>query len=285
MKHFIDIPSIISRYASVYFSRFFSLPVLVLNATEGELVRKQRHLLLTLPSVPVRARWAGGERYTCITSRGVLGSCQPFMKCYPYFKAPPHAVRFPVLNAWDSWVLGNQDACNYYTIDGREAQGVCCTNPITPSTPEAEGNEQNKIDLAPVQNIQNFQTFQNWPPQIPTHPPDHAAPTHPPSHFGIQPVNTERPLATTTTRRTTTWATRPTQPIFANPAETTTKRPLFIIPTTEAPIINEVAFDGGACGGKNGFLVRLKILLLHSLVIKIVLGSRTHRRWSKRGSE
>lgn len=202
---------------------------------------------MALPNVPVRARWAGGEGYACITSVGVLGSCQPFMKCYPYFKAPPQGVRFPVLNAWDSWVLGNRDTCNYYTNDGREAHGVCCTNPITPAAPgENEGSEQNKIDL-PVQ------TIQNWPPQIPTHPPDHAAPTHPPSHFGgVQPV-TDRPFATTTTRRTTTWATRPPQPIFGNPAQTTSKRPQLI--TTENPIINDVTFDGGACGGKNGFQV------------------------------
>lgn len=171
------------------------------------------------------------------------------MKCYPYFKAPPHAARFPVLNAWDSWVLGNRDTCNYYTNDGREAHGVCCTNPITPATPvESEGNEQNKIDF-------QVQSVQNWPPPIPTHPPDHAAPTHPPSHFGVQPVTTESPFGTTT-RRTTTWATRPPQlPVFGIPGQQTTKRPQLIIPTTEAPIINDVAFDGGSCGGKNGFLV------------------------------
>lgn len=235
-------------------SRFFSLPFLALNITDGKLVRKQRHLIFTVPNVPVRARWAGGEGYACITSRGILGSCQPFMKCYPYFKAPPQAVRFPVLNAWDTWVLGNHDTCNYYTDDGREAHGVCCTNPITPAIPvEVEGSEHNKIDL-PTQTIQNIQTIQNWPPQAPTHPPDHSAPTHPPSHFGILPVSTENP-STSTTRRTTTWATRPTQPIFAAPGQTTTKRPAIFIPT-ESPIINDVEFDGGNCGGKNGFLVR-----------------------------
>jgi hypothetical protein len=250
----LSIPSIISRYALVDFSRFFLLPVSASNVTDVELSRKQRHLIFTLPSVPVRARWAGGEGYACITSRGILGQCQPFMKCYPYFKAPPHAVRFPVLNAWDTWVLGNHDTCNYYTEDGREAHGVCCTNPITPSTPlENEGNEQNKIDSPALQSVPNIQSVQNWPPQIPTHPPNHAAPTHPPSHFGIRPVSTERPSVTTTKRTTTTWATRP--PIFAAPGQTTTKRPALFIPTTEEPIINDVEFDGGNCGGKNGFLV------------------------------
>jgi hypothetical protein len=181
------------------------------------------------------------------------------MKCYPYFKAPPQHVRFPVLNAWDSWVLGNRDTCNYYTNDGREANGVCCTNPITPVPIESDGNEQNKID----QPVQNIQSIQNWPPQIPTHPPDHAAPTHPPSHFGgVQPA-TESPFATTT-RRPTTWPTRPPQqPVFGNPIQTTSKRPQLIIPTTESPIINDVAFDGGACGGKNGFQVIFQSFLVN----------------------
>ena len=236
--------SIISRKNS---QDSFPFPFLASNITEGSLSRTQRHLLVSLPRVPVRASWAGGEGYACITSLGILGSCQPFMKCYPYFKSPQQAVRFPVLNAWDSWVLGNRDTCNYYTNDGREAYGVCCLNPINSAPAEVEGNELNKIDF-PVQNIQSVQS---WPPQIPTHPPDHAAPTHPPSHFGVQPV-TERPIGTTT-RRATTWATRP--PVFGAPGQTTSRRPILIIPTTESPIINDVAFDGGACGGKNGFQV------------------------------
>lgn len=241
-KHFIDY--------SVNHQPLRFVPILASNITDGELVRKQRQILFTIPDVPIRARWAGGEGYACITSRGILGSCQPFMKCYPYFKAPTHAVRFPVLNAWDTWVLGNHDTCNYYTNDGREAHGVCCTNPISSTSPvEVEGNEQNKINLPVVQSVQN------WPPQSPTHPPDHAAPTHPPSHFGVQNTgSTMRP----TIRPTTTWATRPPPPVFGVPVQTTTKRPVLFRPTTESPIINEVAFDGFSCGGKNGFQVRQK---------------------------
>lgn len=197
------------------------------------------------------ARWAGGEGYTCITSRGILGSCQPLKKCYPFFKASQTIVRYPVLNVWDSWVLGNQDSCNFYTEDGREAQGVCCTNPITAASPPiSDDTEQNKIDLPPVQNIPNFGS---WPPPIPTHPPDHTAATHPPSLF--DPITTQKPFAkpTTTTRRTT-WATKP--PTFGQPSRPTTKRPTFTTTTTtESSIINDVAFDEGNCGAKNGFLV------------------------------
>lgn len=145
-------------------------------------------------------------------------------------------------------MLGNQDGCTFYTEDGRQGQGVCCTNPISPA---GDGTEQNKVDLPP----QNVQHIGSWPPPIPTHPPDHTAATHPPSLF--DPVTTQRPArptrpTTTTTRRTTTWGTKPTQPIFGFPPKTTTKRPFFTT-TTESPIINEVEFDGGSCGAKNGF--------------------------------
>ena len=235
-------------------------------------MRRQRQLIYTFPQAPVRASWAGGEGYTCITSRGILGSCQSFTKCYPFFKNPPPGVKYPVLQVWDSWVLGNQDACSFYTNDGRQAQGVCCTNPITPSDPPtSDGTEQNKLDLPPVQNIP---TFGGWPPQIPTHPPDHTPATHPPSLF--DPVTTQKPFikpTTTTTTRRTTWATRPTKPVFG---QTTTKRPSFITTTTtEASIINDVSFDAGSCGAKNGFMVR--IIKIKKLIAQILVsGSRAN---------
>lgn len=196
------------------------------------------------------ARWAGGEGYACITSRGILGSCQSISKCYPFFKESSSVFRYPQLHAWDTWVLGNQDACSYYSDDGRQAQGVCCTNPITPLPPSAaDDSEQNKIDLPPVQNIP---TFGGWPPQVPTHPPDHTPATHPPSLF--DPVTTQKPFQTSSTKRTT-WATKPTQPVFGFPIKTTKRPPLFTTTsTTESSSINDIAFDGN-CGAKNGFLV------------------------------
>lgn len=220
------------------------MPFSASNITDDRGSRQQRHLVYGVPSSPVVARWAGGEGYACITSRGILGSCQSIRTCYPFFKGPTPLFRYPVLPAWDTWVLGNQDTCSYYASNGREAQGVCCTNPINASPPI---DEQNKID-API--VTNIQSFGQWPPPIPTHPPDHTAATHPPSLFGIQPETTTRPTRTTTRR--TTWATRP-PPTFGFPPQTTTRRP-FVITTTEPAINNEVSFDA-SCGAKNGFQV------------------------------
>lgn len=232
--------------------RFYRLPFIASNITDDRVPRTQRHLIYGVPSLPVVARWAGGEGYTCITSRGILGSCQSIRTCYPFFKDPTPVFRYPVLPAWDTWVLGNQDTCSYHTENGREAQGVCCTNPVSPSAPSpANGDEYNKIDSPVVPNVQNFG---QWPPPIPTHPPDHTAATHPPWIFGIQSDTTQGPAFTTqkpvTTTRRTTWATRP--PSFGFPPQTTTRRPTVI--TTEPPIINDVSFDA-SCGAKNGFLV------------------------------
>lgn len=253
--------SIMSRYVAEEFTRFFSLPFTASNITSDDLSRQQRHLLYTYSDQPpVRASWAGGEGYACITSRGILGSCQSFRNCYPFFKHPPPVVRFPVLNAWDTWVLGNYDTCSYYTDDGREAHGACCTNPITPTAPTlSDGTEHNKIDL-PIQNTNIIQSISQWPPPIPTHPPDHTAATHSPAIFDSyittkKPFVTSKPFATSTTSRptiATTWATRP--PAFGAPFQTTTKRPTFVV-TTEAPIINDVSISSGSCGAKNGLLV------------------------------
>lgn len=253
-----------SRYVAKEFTRFFPLPFTALNITSDDYSRQQRSLLYTYSNqAPVRASWAGGEGFTCITSRGILGSCQSFRNCYPFFKIPPPVVRFPVLNAWDTWVLGNYDTCSYYTDSGREAHGVCCTNPITPTAPtQSEGSEHNKIDL-PLQTINTQTIISQWPPPIPTHPPDHTAATHPPSLFDsfattkkpfvtLKPFVTSKPFATSTTSKPTTWATRP--PIFGAPFQTTTKRPTFVL-TTESPIINDVSFGSGTCGAKNGLQV------------------------------
>ncbi|CRL01385.1 CLUMA_CG014174, isoform A [Clunio marinus] len=232
--------------------------VTVEDDTDETLSRKGRQLIYSSPNTFVRASWAGGEGYTCITSRGILGSCQSFRKCYPFFKHPPANARYPVLNAWDTWVLGNQDTCSYYTDDGREAHGVCCTNPILPSIPSVQGedNEQNKVEVPVIQSNQNFGS---WPPPIPTHPPNHTPATHPPGIFGIQSVTTSKP-STTTRRFTTTWATKPPniwqqpqQPIFAVPGQSTTKRPSLIV-TTDSVLNNEVDFGvSESCGAKNGF--------------------------------
>lgn len=166
-----------------------------------------------------------------------------------------------MLNVWDAWVLGNHDTCSFYTDDGRQAHGVCCTNPITPSpgTPdvavEQADTEQNKVETPSiVQQINPSVPNLVWPPPIPTHPPDHSAPTHPPAVFfpggsGF-PTTTQRPsyvttAPTTTTTKSTPWPTR-----LPPPTTTTTRR---YNPITTESIINEIGDFGGSCGAKNGF--------------------------------
>lgn len=109
-----------------------------------------------------------------------MGACHTYKECYPFFKEP--LAKFPNLNAWDYWILGNQDTCTYYTDDGRQAFGVCCTNPVEPSQPTIpEVADEQKVELPTSQETQypgtqtQFGVFgiQSWPPQIPTHPPDH----------------------------------------------------------------------------------------------------------------
>jgi hypothetical protein len=105
-----------------------------------------------------------------------LGSCHTYKECYPFFKDP--LTKFPNLNAWDYWILGNQDTCNYYTDDGRQAFGVCCTNPLELAQGQPEVADEQKVELPtaqlPLQGNQ-FGVFgiASWPPPIPTHPPDH----------------------------------------------------------------------------------------------------------------
>lgn len=85
-------------------------------------------------------------------------------------------------------------------------------NPITPSPPsetdKAPADLPNKV---PPPVISNNPSYPNWPPPVPTHPPNHTPATHPPL-FGNpgNPVNQQTTTTTKrTTRRTTTWATRP----------------------------------------------------------------------------
>lgn len=165
-----------------------------------------------------------------------------------------------MLNVWDAWVLGNHDTCSYYTDDGRQAHGVCCTNAITPlpGTPPVVADEvvqsdteQNKVEspsvVAQKPQIPSYPSLV-WPPPIPTHPPDHAAPTHPPGiYFPGQPT-TQRPTLATT--KSTPWPTRLTPPTMPAMTTTTTRR----TPITTESIINEIPSIGvNSCGAKNGF--------------------------------
>lgn len=156
---------------------------LFLAADEPKDSREKRQLFYTYvnPIATYRANWATrGIGETCLTSTGILASCQTFKTCYPYFKAPEHLIRFPNLNAWDYWVLGNSDTCSYYADDGRQAFGVCCTNPVQEAPtapPSVDYTDEQKFEAPhrepPFQSV-GFFGGMAWPPPIPTHPPDHA---------------------------------------------------------------------------------------------------------------
>jgi hypothetical protein len=220
--------------------------------------KRQIFFEFSQPIASVRAAWSkqSGIGGACLTSRGILGSCQSFRTCYPFFKSPELVTKYPNLQAWDYWVLGNHDSCSYFTPDGRQAFGVCCVNVIeTPqvviedstSPPFTVASDEQKFELPNRQPALGI--FSVWPPALPplpTHPPNHAAPTHPPSHFILQnPIETTtRPSLTTTT----TWGTRP--PYQTKP--TTTKRPFFV---TTPPTISNDIFEDSSCGARNGNLV------------------------------
>ncbi|XP_058065009.1 uncharacterized protein LOC131214693, partial [Anopheles bellator] len=224
--------------------------------------RSQRQIWLS----PRASNWkqALGDGSPCLTAKGLLGSCTSFRKCYPYFKVPD-------LNVWDSWVLGNYDTCSYFNDDGRQAFGVCCTNPITPLPIDVSNvvGEDPRPGLKPTTSPvagglkppNKNNNYPSWPPPIPTHPPDHTPATHPPS-LGGPPTTVSSVIASEPTQRpTTTWPTRPRPPQVPNqpppsvgawPPPVPTHPPPFEISTI--PPSQPVAGDPvvGGCGLKNG---------------------------------
>lgn len=84
----------------------------------------------------------------------------------------------------------------------------------------------------------NKYEISNWPPPIPTHPPDHAAPTHPPIS-GSWPSNVSPIVTTTTTKR----------PIFQWPPPLPTHPPQTAATTTTEFFHNDAT---AFCGMKNG---------------------------------
>ncbi|KAL3289479.1 hypothetical protein HHI36_022902 [Cryptolaemus montrouzieri] len=197
----------------------------------------------------------------CFTSKGVLGRCTSFRECYPYFKLPE-------LNNWDTWILGMYDTCSYYTQQGRQMFGVCCTNPIPP------GEETSSFPPLPITEptpsippesikypLQQVE-ISYWPPThppLPTHSPNNTIPplpTHPPSPgFPTSPSFPSLPTASTSYRPT--WTTRPwtTKP---------TKKP------TNRPVTQPTKPDSGGpasqaeCGAKNGYQDQERIVGGHN---------------------
>ncbi|KAL7039517.1 hypothetical protein ACKWTF_000008 [Chironomus riparius] len=208
-----------------------------LNETSSYLYKREIYFGNPQSFSTIKATWGkNGLGQACLTSLGVLGSCQNFKTCYPFFKLDEPFTKFPQFSDIDSWILGNYDTCRHYLDDGRQALGVCCTNPIVQSVhtdiitnkPQIEGQ---KFDSGNV--------FGSWPPPIPTHPPDHTAATHPPVG--------------------TTWATKPPSHQIT---PSTTKRPSFII-TTPENVFNkdDIPFGSDAsCGLKNGNMDQNRIV-------------------------
>ncbi|XP_050100541.1 proclotting enzyme [Anopheles aquasalis] len=231
---------------------------------------------------PRAANWkqALGDGNPCLTAKGHLGYCTSFRKCYPYFKVPD-------LNVWDSWVLGNYDTCSYFNDDGRQAFGVCCTNPITAlpidgSNGIASGGggggvmvpgSEIPITGGPAAKPPNKNNnYPSWPPPVPTHPPDHTPATHPPSFGGPATTVSSVVASEPTQRPTTTWPTRPRPPQVPNQPPTTaapspigawpppvpTHPPPFDFSTVATTTPPTASFPAGGigsnegCGVKNG---------------------------------
>uniref|UniRef100_A0AAG5DA17 Phenoloxidase-activating factor 2 n=1 Tax=Anopheles atroparvus TaxID=41427 RepID=A0AAG5DA17_ANOAO len=178
--------------------------------------RQPRHIWLSPRVSGADWKQALGDGSPCLTAKGHLGFCTSFRKCYPYFKVPD-------LSVWESWVLGNYDTCSYFNEQGRQAFGVCCTNPIT-SLPIPDASPV----LEPAGNVPALpkppnknNNYPSWPPPIPTHPPDHTPATHPPAFGGpaLPPAPTTVSsvgFSEPTQRPTTTWPTRPQPPQIPN---------------------------------------------------------------------
>ncbi|KAF5291988.1 hypothetical protein FQA39_LY14149 [Lamprigera yunnana] len=220
----------------------------------------------------------------CYTSKGVLGRCMSFRQCYPFFKIRE-------FNNWDGWVLGMYDTCRFYTAQGRQLFGVCCTSPdqITSTSTTTLDTTEVTTD-ANLESLKkpNYPQVANWPPPLPTHPPHHTIPplpTHPPSSsFGYPhpqpsptPVQTQRPANPPVTpapgwppthRPSKPPATpapgwppthRPSKP----PATPAPGWPPTQRPTTQAPVTN-VPIADAACGAKNGYQDQERIVGGHN---------------------
>ncbi|KYM97521.1 PREDICTED: proclotting enzyme-like [Cyphomyrmex costatus] len=193
--------------------------------------------------------WNGAAtRETCLTSKGEVGRCTTFKECYPYFKIPD-------LGALDGWVLGVYDTCSYIREDGNPSFGICCSNLHPFVTPDPDNCDNPTADNPQIEdnkkksesgNIARPQAAPTWPPQVPTHPPDHTIPplpTHPPSSSVPTYATTLKPSSTSSKRPSvaTTWPTkRPEWWITSTTSPSTTNK---------SPINND---NLSQCGAKNG---------------------------------
>ncbi|XP_065204934.1 proclotting enzyme-like [Planococcus citri] len=226
-----------------------------------------------------------GTDSACLTSRGSLGRCLAFKQCYPFFK-------LPVLSQYENWILSMQDTCAYVASSGQQQVGVCCnggggyyhTNEI-PYYPPA-GVYPNP-DAEPIpQFSHNPYVPANWPPPIPTHPPDHTIPplpTHPPSpgYPNLDQTTTKKPApawpptvpaypTTTTKKPSPAWppqiTNKPTwtKPTVSKPWPPPVPTHPTTWPSTTPPDVEDVPSNMSECGIKNGYQDQERIVGGHN---------------------
>ncbi|KAL0127867.1 hypothetical protein PUN28_003247 [Cardiocondyla obscurior] len=194
--------------------------------------------------------WNGAAtRETCLTSKGEVGRCTTFKECYPYFKIPD-------LGALDGWVLGVYDTCSYIREDGSPSFGICCSNLHPFVTPDPDNCDNPTVENPQVEDnkkvnegIARPQAAPTWPPQVPTHPPDHTIPplpTHPPSPGLPGLPTTLKPIGTSSKKPgvATTWPTKKPGWWMSSSTSTTSSAS-----TTNKSPIGDV---NSQCGAKNG---------------------------------
>ncbi|KAK4871859.1 hypothetical protein RN001_015983 [Aquatica leii] len=228
----------------------------VVEAASNTLMQREGKQLSKLSILPNAQFLAGNATLNplltgrCYTSKGVVGRCMSFRQCYPFFKLPE-------LNNWDGWVLGMYDTCRFYTAQGRQLFGVCCTSPDQTSTTAAVSttrvfpDNQHESIKRP-----NYPIPSNWPPPLPTHPPHHTIPplpTHPPSPSYPYP----QPYPTPAVPAQTTTTPKPPPATFA-PSWPPTQQPIAPSPITNVPITD------ASCGAKNGYQDQERIVGGHN---------------------
>lgn len=140
--------------------------------------------------------------------------------------------------------------------------GICCTD-------KSKEPEEEQYNSTAVQS-KIPQIPSNWPPPIPTHPPDHTIPplpTHPPSpgYPGLptRPTTSKPPAAAwPPTHKPPAWPPiwppKPTnKPLTTTIAPTTTSRPSTTAPSAPAPV-------DASCGAKNGYQDQERIVGGHN---------------------
>lgn len=151
--------------------------------------------------------------------------------------------------------------------------GVCCTNPLKPTepgVPEDKSTEPPQVETAaepePLESnnttrseaLPYYPQISNWPPPIPTHPPDHTIPplpTHPPSpgYPNLPTVGPSKPPSwPPATARPPSW------PPTVKPTRPTTSVP------TKPPTSAHPPASTQSCGAKNGYQDQERIVGGHN---------------------